>query len=157
MVVLSPNYTPFSRSFAKQEESQQRLFLFCGIIRTGLEQEGANAVCGRKQSGGLFSPTWACSCGSSVASPVSRTKPQRRKSLGFTFYLFTFRYSLFVFLFSATFPDKIEKLRAFGRSIRRGHSKSRISHHEKKPPTRSKRFLLWVSVLRTVICYIAPM
>ncbi|MGN0549095.1 MAG: hypothetical protein ACI4IM_05815 [Acutalibacteraceae bacterium] len=51
--------------------------MFCGIIRTGLEQEGANGVCGRKQSGGLFSPTWACSCGSSVASPVSRTKTRR--------------------------------------------------------------------------------
>ncbi len=48
-----------------------RLFFLLVVYKlTGLEKEGANVVCGRKQSGGLFSPTWACSRGSGVASPV---------------------------------------------------------------------------------------
>ena len=47
---------------AKNKNSPNRVsFLFLVKWYRDSNQEGANAVCGRKQSGGLFSPTWATS------------------------------------------------------------------------------------------------
>ena len=43
--------------------------LFCFVRRDLKRRERS----GRKQSGGLFSPTWACSCDSSVANPATPT------------------------------------------------------------------------------------